>query len=134
MSPIATQLEEKFGRSFELKNLYRMMQFAKLFPKREIVVTLSRQLSWSHFVILLPIKEEEQRNFYAQMIASERWTVRNTRYQIERKAFERSEIANTKASSEFENIQRCSLLIATIWVSSQRPVGVVWHQRWYYGC
>lgn len=29
-----------------------MMQFADLFPDEQIVVTLSRQLSWSHFLIL----------------------------------------------------------------------------------
>lgn len=52
VSPVATQLVQKFGQSYELKNLYRMMQFAEIFKEVEIVVTLSRQLSWSHFVVL----------------------------------------------------------------------------------
>jgi len=105
VSPVATQLVEKFGRSFDLKNLYRMMQFADAFPQLEIVVTLSRQLSWSHFVVLLPLKKEEQRNYYADKIATERWSVRDARYQIERKAFERNEIANFQAHSELQEIQ-----------------------------
>jgi hypothetical protein len=56
ISPIALRLVEKFGRSFDLKNLYRMMQFAEVFPEIEIVVPLARQLSWSHFIILFPLK------------------------------------------------------------------------------
>ncbi len=43
----------------------RMIQFAEAFPDMEIVVTLSRQLSWSHFVGILPIKDDLQRDFYA---------------------------------------------------------------------
>jgi hypothetical protein len=43
---LATQLVDKFGKSFETKNLYRMMQFADLFPDFKIVVPLARQLSW----------------------------------------------------------------------------------------
>jgi hypothetical protein len=31
------------------EDLRRMVQFAELFPEQEIVATLSRQLSWSHF-------------------------------------------------------------------------------------
>lgn len=103
--PVAAQLVEKFGKSFELKNLYRMMQFAEAFPHLEIVVTLSRQLSWSHFVVLLPLKKQEQRDFYAHKIATERWSVRDTRYQIERKAYERNEIASLQIPDEFEEIK-----------------------------
>jgi DUF1016 N-terminal domain len=79
VSPVATQLVEKFGKSFELKNLYRMMQFAEQFSDIEIVVTLSRQLSWSHFVVLIPLKRTEQRAYYIEKIASERWSIRDTR-------------------------------------------------------
>lgn len=105
VSPIAIQLVEKFGQSFDLKNLYRMMQFAEAFSDLEIVVTLSRQLSWSHFVALLPLKKEEQRLYYAGKIATERWSVRAARHQIERKAFERNEIANVQALTELQDIQ-----------------------------
>jgi predicted nuclease of restriction endonuclease-like (RecB) superfamily len=45
----------------------------------EIVVTLSRQLSWSHFVGILPIKDDLQRDFYAEMCRIERWSVRTLR-------------------------------------------------------
>ncbi len=53
---VGDQLAQKFGRGFEAKNLRRMVQFAQTFPLPEFVATLSRQLSWSHFVNLLPAK------------------------------------------------------------------------------
>ena len=33
----------------------------------EILPTLSRQLSWRHFVEIIPLKGDIQRNFYAEM-------------------------------------------------------------------
>jgi len=50
----------------------RMVQFAQLFPEEAIVVTLSRQLSWSHFHALLPIKDPLTREFYAEICRIER--------------------------------------------------------------
>ena len=91
------QLEQEFGRGFEAKNLRRMVQFAQTFPLPEIVATLSRQLSWSHFVNLLPLKNEIARQFYASQAAVNTWSVRELRHQIERKAFERTELAALQA-------------------------------------
>jgi hypothetical protein len=34
---------------------------------REIVVTLIRPLSWSHFVEIIPVKDDLRRYFYAEM-------------------------------------------------------------------
>lgn len=83
---VGEQLAQEFGRGFEAKNLRRMVQFAQTFPQTEIVATLSRQLSWSHFVNLLPLKTEQARQFYAQQAATNTWSVRELRHQIERKA------------------------------------------------
>lgn len=49
---LAEQLVHDYGRSFADKNLRRMVQFAATYPDEPIVVTLSRQLSWSHFLAL----------------------------------------------------------------------------------
>jgi hypothetical protein len=77
--------------------LRRMVQFAQVFAVPEIVATLSRQLSWSHFVNQLPIKTELARQFYADQAASQTWSVRELRQQIDRKAFERTELASLQA-------------------------------------
>jgi hypothetical protein len=58
------------------KNLRRMVQFAQAFPDTEIVASLMRQLSWTHFLQLLPLKTEPARHFYARQCMTERWSVR----------------------------------------------------------
>ena len=89
----------RYGRSFEEKNLRRMLQFSEQFEDFSIVVTLSRQLSWSHFLVLLPIKQAEAKQYYANLSSVEYWSVRDLRKQIASKAFERNEIANTQLST-----------------------------------
>jgi len=73
-----------------------MMQFAKQFIDLEIIVTLSRQLSWSHFLVLLPLKSNEAKIYYAGEAAKGNLSVRDLRKIISRKALERREIANTQ--------------------------------------
>ena len=88
------QLTAKYGRNFEEKNLRRMVQFAQQFSDEQIVVTLSRQLSWSHILVLLPLKNTEAKFFYANAVAKGGWGVRELRKKISAKEFERTEIAN----------------------------------------
>ncbi len=90
---LSRQLVAKHGKNFEEKNLRRMMQFSQLFAETEIVVTLSRQLSWSHFIALLPLKKPEARLFYAKKVSAENWGVRELRENIENKYFERAKLA-----------------------------------------
>lgn len=91
---LSTQLKGRYGRNFELGNLRRMIQFAEQFSDIEIVVTLSRQLSWSHFLVLIPLKSPEAKLYYAQSSATQTLGVRELRKQISAKTFERSSIAN----------------------------------------
>lgn len=49
---------------------------AEVFPDREIVSTLSRQLSESHFIEIIALRDDLQREFYAEMCRLERWSVR----------------------------------------------------------
>jgi hypothetical protein len=62
LATVSAKLTAKYGKGFELKNLRRMIQFAKRFPESEIVVPLARQLSWSHIIALLPIESDDAIN------------------------------------------------------------------------
>ena len=99
VATLSTQLEERYGRNFELGNLRRMLQFAEQFPDIQIVVPLARQLSWSHFTILIPIKNQEAKLFYANLAAESVLGKRELRKQISTKTFERSSIANLQNAS-----------------------------------
>ena len=97
---LSRQLQTKYGKNFEEKNFRRMLQFASEFQDVENVVTLSRYLSWSHFLATLPIKSSEKRQFYAIQSAKQSWGVRELRKQIKNKVYERTEIANSQLLPE----------------------------------
>lgn len=97
---IAEKLTAKYGRNFEQKNLRRMMQFANVIKEYEIVEPVARQLTWSHILLLIPLREVRAQLFYANRAIEENWSKRELRKQIELKAFERTEIANFQLKSE----------------------------------
>ena len=98
MERLGERLARELWYGCAAKNLRRMVQFAQAFADPEIVASLMRQLSWTHFLQLLPLKTEPARHFYARQCMAERWSVRELHRQIERKAFERSEIASAQGS------------------------------------
>ncbi len=55
VSTLSRQLVQEYGTSFSEKNLRRMMQFGEAFPDEQIVVSLIRQLTWTHFLALIPL-------------------------------------------------------------------------------
>jgi len=90
---LSQQLSQEYGRGFTEKNLRRMMQFAQAFPDEQIVVSLIRQLSWTHILALLPLKQPLQREFYAEMCRVERWSVRTLRQRINSMLYERTALS-----------------------------------------
>ena len=93
VATLSQQLTEEFGIGFAEKNLRRMVQFTEAFPEEEIVVTLSRQLGWSHFVAIIPLDDDLKRDFYAEMCRIERWSVRTLRQKISGMLFERTALS-----------------------------------------
>lgn len=93
VATLSRQLVADYGRGFEPKNLHRMLQFAEAFPDEAIVATLWRQLSWSHFRELLPLKRPLQREFYAEMCRIEGWSVRTLSGRIQSMLFERTALS-----------------------------------------
>ena len=97
---VSAQLEGTYGKNFTLKNIRRMMKFAEQFPDLEIVSPLAQQLSWSHFIELLPLKEIDVRLFYAHEASERHFGIRELRKSIERKEFERTGIANIQLAHQ----------------------------------
>ncbi|MFC8751463.1 PDDEXK nuclease domain-containing protein [Pseudomonas oryzihabitans] len=93
VATLAEQLVRDYGNSFTEKNLRRMMQFAIVFPDEQIVVSLIRQLSWTHFIALIPLKDPLQREYYAQICSLEGWSVRTLRERIDSMLYERTTLS-----------------------------------------
>jgi predicted nuclease of restriction endonuclease-like (RecB) superfamily len=93
VSTLSAQLEPEFGKGFGRRNLFRMVRFAEAFPDPRILQTLSAELSWSHFVELIGLRDDLERDFYAEMCRIERWSVRTLRAKIGGMLFERTAIS-----------------------------------------
>ena len=96
VASLTRQLSARYGRGFEEKNLRRMIQFAQVYPDERIVVSLIRQLTWTHILALLPLGSEAARDFYVHEAVTKHLGVRDLRAAITRKAYERRVIANAQ--------------------------------------
>jgi predicted nuclease of restriction endonuclease-like (RecB) superfamily len=90
---LSAKLEPEYGTGFSVRSLARMIKFAEVFPDEKIVVSLIRQLGWSHFIELLPLKQLLEREYYAEMCRIERWSVRTLRERIGSQLYLRSALA-----------------------------------------
>ena len=79
VTEVSKRLEQEYGSGFDKTSISRMIKFYQEFPDFEKVATLSQQLTWSHFVEILPIQDELKRDFYAAMCMQENWSVRTLR-------------------------------------------------------
>lgn len=93
LATLSQELTQHYGKGFTESALNRMVKFAEVFPGPQIVATLSRQLSWSHFLLLLPLDKPMQRDFYAEMCRIERWSVRTLSARIDSMLYERTALS-----------------------------------------
>jgi predicted nuclease of restriction endonuclease-like (RecB) superfamily len=93
VNALSSQLTVEYGRGFGRRSLFRMIQFAAVFPDVQIVSALSTQLGWSHFIELLSIDDPLKRDFYAELCRLERWDVRTLRHKIGHLLFERTAVS-----------------------------------------
>ncbi|MEK7729948.1 MAG: PDDEXK nuclease domain-containing protein [candidate division KSB1 bacterium] len=97
LSTLSRKLIEEFGNGFSQANLFRRTRFAEVYQNPKILYTLCAKLSWSHFVEIIPLKEELQRDFYAEMCRIENWGVRILRQKISGMLFERTALSKKPA-------------------------------------
>lgn len=79
LKDLSLHLTEKFGRGFSEDNLSNMRKFYQIYSNQQISETLSRKsqnnlipqtesakfdLSWSHYLKLMRIKDSNERKFY----------------------------------------------------------------------
>jgi predicted nuclease of restriction endonuclease-like (RecB) superfamily len=92
---LSKQLQPQFGTGFSSRNLNLFRQFYRDFP---IVQTLSAQLGWSQYVLLLRIDNQDKRDFYISETIKNHWTVRQLERQINSHLYERLLLSNDKDS------------------------------------
>lgn len=103
VSTLSRYLMAEYGNGFSAKNIHHMIRLVAAFPDIQIVSTLSRQLSWSHFKEIIYLKLPLQKDFYAEMCRIERWSVRTLRQKIGSMLYERT--ALSKRPEELARIE-----------------------------
>lgn len=84
----AIKLQKEFGKKYNKRTLYRIRQFYITF-KDSKVSPMGTQLSWSHFKVLLPIKEETKLYYYINIVSTNNLTKRELEEKIKNKEYER---------------------------------------------
>ena len=88
-------LAAEFGRGFDATNLRHMRAFYQAFPIRDAV---RRELSWTHYRLLLRVDSAEARQWYVQEVAAQNWSTRALERQIGSLYFERLLLSQDKAA------------------------------------
>ena len=84
---------------FSAQNIWRMKQFYETYSNNQKLATLSRELSWSHNRLILPLEKLQEQEFYIRMSIKEKWSVRELERQINSSYYERVMLADAKLST-----------------------------------
>lgn len=83
---LAKELSTEYGKGFNSSNLWYMRQFYSTFEKLH---ALRRELSWTHYRLLLKVEREDARVFYIKESIECNWSTRTLERQINSLYFER---------------------------------------------
>ncbi|MCP4132537.1 MAG: DUF1016 domain-containing protein [bacterium] len=103
---LSLELTKSFGRGFEKTSLTRMIKFYDTFPENSIVVTLSQQFAWSHFVEFIKIEDSLKREFYIALCGNEGWSVRTLRGRIDSMLFERTALSRKPENTIINDLKK----------------------------
>lgn len=103
LKEISEKLTAEFGKGFDVSSLRKMRQFYTAFKNR---ATVWRELSWSHYRLLIAVKDEKAREFYASECAKASWSVRQLQRQINTMYYQRILASKDKelVSKEIETV------------------------------
>ena len=92
---LSNVLTAEFGNGFSTDNLKNMRRFYLAYPKSE---TASHQftLSYSHYIFLSRMTNENERNFYEIESTQNNWTLKELKRQFDSGLFERLQLSSDK--------------------------------------
>jgi predicted nuclease of restriction endonuclease-like (RecB) superfamily len=99
---LSGDLTGRFGKGFTAVNIWNMRQFYLIYPKLHTesqdkkLYALRRELTWTHFRILMRLDDESTRRFYEIETAKNNWSSRELDRQINSLLFERLSLSRNK--------------------------------------
>lgn len=93
---LSSKLSKDFGTGFSKQNLWNMRQFYNCFP---ILSSLRRELSWTHYKMILRVENKNARDWYADEAVASNWSTRALERQIGTHYYERLLSSKEKLST-----------------------------------
>lgn len=106
ISNLSLNLTNEFGPGWGEKHLRHCLHFVEIFPERKIVYTMCRELSWSHFRVMMYIDDNLKREFYIEICKIERWSVRLLQDRINSLLYERTAISKKPEVKIIKELER----------------------------
>jgi predicted nuclease of restriction endonuclease-like (RecB) superfamily len=90
LKELSKKLTQQFGKGFSVENLDRMRFFYKIYQNQISSTALTKfNLSWSHYLLLMRITNENERNFYEIEAHNNNWSLRELERQFDSALYER---------------------------------------------
>ncbi|MCL2176369.1 MAG: PDDEXK nuclease domain-containing protein [Firmicutes bacterium] len=100
---LSLKLTTEFGKGFDKANLWNMRQFFLTFP---ILNAVRRELSWTHYRLLMRVEKDKARNFYLEEAMLGNWSTRQLERQISTQSYERILASQNKELVKNDTLKR----------------------------
>ena len=106
LKDLSKRLTTEFGKGFSVTNLQQMKNFYLIYGKQQ-TLSAKFKLSWSHYLKLLRIENEDERKFYELEAIENNWSLRELQRQYNSALFERLVLSrDKKAVKELSEIRQ----------------------------
>ncbi len=95
LTELSQKLTNEFGKGFSRRNLEQMRQFYLIYSKTQ-TVSAQFNLSWSHYIKLMRIDNENERRFYEIEAVENNWSLRELQRQFDAALYERLALSRDK--------------------------------------
>ena len=93
---LSKYLSVEFGKGFSVTNLKQMRRFYLTYSKGQ-TLSVEFNLSWSHYINLMRIDNENERRFYEIETVNNGWSLRELQRQFDSALYERLALSKDKA-------------------------------------
>ena len=112
------------GKKYNRSTLFRMKQFYNVFSN-EKVAPLVQQLSWSHCLILLPIKNINEINYYINQVSKRNLSKRQLEEIVKNNEYERLPVATRNKLIYKDRVEAKDLVPNPILIKNKNNIEII---------